>query len=394
MKVCRPALCVALLLLASVAPAFSDNPAAGAPYELHAILSLTGPAAFLGMREQKSFDAFAEFVNRTGGIHGRPIKFVYSDDGTSPQTAVQLAGPIIAGHVPAFFGPTLSGACRAVAAMISASGPVQYCLSPLLHPAAGSYVFTAMVSSTDMMTAQIRYFRERGWTRVAAIASTDASGQDFSAGLDAALRLPENKNVQFVANEKFNPTDLTIAAQANRIKAASPQAILALTSGTPFGTVLQGLRDAGVGVPVGASNANMLVSQLQGYGSFLPTELYFAGFRSMVEGSARPGPIRNAQDVYFGALRTAKVTPDVGTAITWDAAMLVVDALRHAPADATADQVHDYIENVPSWTGINGVYNFHDGSQRGLSTNALLIDRYDPKAAAFVPVSRPGGLLK
>ena len=73
------------------------------------ILSLTGVAAFLGRSAQRDFERVETYVNAHGGIKGRPIKFVISDDQTSPQVAVQLTNQLIAKNVPLMLGPSTPG---------------------------------------------------------------------------------------------------------------------------------------------------------------------------------------------------------------------------------------------------------------------------------------------
>jgi hypothetical protein len=50
--------------------------------------------------------------------------------------------------------------------------------------------------------------------------------------------------------------------------------------------------------------------------------------------------------------------------------------------------------NLHGWAGINGIYDFRDGAQRGIGQRALVIDRWDKVNGEFIPVSRPGGYLK
>ena len=87
--------------------------------------------------------------------------------------------------------------CNAMAPLMR-NGPVQYCLSPGIHPPAGSYTLTASVSTFDLANALIRYFRMQGWTRIALMTSTDASGQDAERGLNQIIALAENKDVTVV----------------------------------------------------------------------------------------------------------------------------------------------------------------------------------------------------
>ena len=365
--------------------------AAQPPYELNVILSLTGPGAFLGTHIAQSYAVIEKLINAKGGIDGRPLKFVIADDATNPQTAVQLANAVIAKSVPVFLGPNIGGACGAVSSLAAKGGPVMYCLSPLLRPVAGSFVFIAMPTSQDMLSTQVRYFRNRGWSRLAIISSTDASGQDFDAGLASALALPENKSVEVVAHEHFNGSDLSVAAQISRMKSAAPQAVIVLTTGPALGTVLQAIHDAGLAGPVAAANSNMISAQLEQYHAFLPAQLFFAGFRSVTEGAAGPGPIREAQRAYFDAFRAEHVRPDIGNDVGWDAAMIVVSALKRLGPTATPEQVRSYISDLHDWVGINGVYDFRDGSQRGVGAQALVVDRFEPDGSRFVPVSRPAG---
>ena len=58
------------------------------PYKIHAVLPLTGGAAFLGKGEQQALQLFEKLINQEGGIAGQPLEFVYHDDQTSPQTTV------------------------------------------------------------------------------------------------------------------------------------------------------------------------------------------------------------------------------------------------------------------------------------------------------------------
>ena len=55
----------------------------------------------------------------------------------------------------------------------------------------------------------MRYARNRGWNRLAFITPTDASGQDGDQAIDAALAMPENKDMTLVRREHFNGTDVT-----------------------------------------------------------------------------------------------------------------------------------------------------------------------------------------
>ena len=380
---------VALLLgFVGVAPA----PAAD-PVDVHVVLSLTGGAAFLGKAEQQSIQLIERITNERGGIGGRPLHFVVADDQSSPQMAVQITNGILAKNVPILLGSDLTAPCAAMMPLVEKSGPTMYCFSPGINPPAGGYVFSASAATRADAIALVRYFRLRGWTRLGVITSTDASGQAFETSFDRALALPENKTVEAVDRQHFQTADLSIAGQAAHLKAANPQAIICWTTGTPFGTLLRGLHDVGYDGPVAGGNGNMNYAQLKQYGAFLPHELYFPGKPALAAGTP-PGPIRDAQSVYFKAFDTIGVHPDLGNNIAWDPTLIVVQALQKLGPNARPDQFRDYLLNFHGWTGVNGVYDFRDGEQRGIGINSIIMDRWDPDNVRFIAVSRPGGYLK
>ena len=193
-------------------------------------------------------------INKAGGIHGQDLHFIVHDDQTNPQTAVQLANQVIASKPAIVLGSTLVALCSAMAALMQ-NGPVMYCFSPGIHPAAGSYVFSSNVSTEDLASGQIRYFRLMGWTRIAIMTSADATGQDAERVLDNVLALPENKDVTIVDRAHFNITDVSVAAQIEHIREAKPQAFIAWTSGSPIATVFKGIVQAGLDIPVATTDS-------------------------------------------------------------------------------------------------------------------------------------------
>jgi len=366
---------------------------AQAPATLHipVIISLTGLAAFIGHGEQQDLKLVEALVNKQGGVNHRPIAFDISDDTSNPQTAVQLMNGVIAQKAPILIGPGLTQDCNATTPLVRDRGPVAYCLSPGINPVAGGFIFSANVSLRDCAIVAVRYFRERGLTRLAILSSTDATGQEIDQDWDIAKSLPENRTIQYVAREHFNLTDVTVSAQIARIKAANPQALLTWSVGPAFGTELHGIADGGLDVPVLGSNGVMIYNQLEQYKGFMPKELIFNGVLASSYESLGSGPVKDAQTVFFNAFKSIGVKPDFPNMLAWDPALIVVDAYKHLGFDATAQQFREYINGLHGFVGITGVYDFRDGTQHGVGQNAIIMSRWDPVKAEFVPVSKRGG---
>ena len=173
-------------------------------------------------------------------------------------------------------GSSLVGMCLAMAPLME-DGPVHYCLSPAIHPKPGSYTFSSSSSSIDQIAAVMRYYRMKGWTKLATFETTDASGQDGDRAIDAVLDYPENKGVmQKVVDEHFNPTDIAVAAQIERIKASGAQAMIALDDRRPGSDRVQRHVQAGLDIPVAPTSGNQTFAAMQQWESFLPKQLILA----------------------------------------------------------------------------------------------------------------------
>lgn len=369
-------------------------PPAGAqqqPFEINAVLSLTGGNAFLGNEEREALEVAESVVNATGGIRGRPVKFAIADDQTNPQDSVQLVSALIAKNVPVILGLGISSACKAVTPLVVTKGPVTVCFTPAIEPPPGGYVFSSTCTTIDTISVGIRYLRVHGWTKIALVAANDATGADVENKVKTVLALAENASVQLVDNERFTATDISLAAQMAHIKASGAQAVYVGATGTPFGTVLHGMHDAGLDVPVYTNVSNMTYDQMNDYAQFLPREVAFSGMIGMMPGIVPAGPVRNAQSQFFTAMRAHDLRETSGHNLSWDATMMVVDAFRHLGTDATAAQLHAYLESLHDWAGINGDYDFRDGTQFGVGQRSIVVFHWDPAKHDFTAVSRPGG---
>ena len=97
--------------------------------------------AFVGTEQRQALNALETYVNKTGGIGGRPLKFVIADDQSNPQVTVQLGQALVAKHVPLILGPTGPDTCAALTPpLVTADGPLLDCFAPTGQAARGGYV--------------------------------------------------------------------------------------------------------------------------------------------------------------------------------------------------------------------------------------------------------------
>jgi len=291
-------------------------------------------------------------------------------------------------------GSSITGMCNATAPLLK-DGPVDYCLTPGVRPAPGSYVFASTIPTQSELIALIRYFRLNGWTRIAELSSTDATGQDADLNVDAALKLPENVDVKMIERLHFNPTDLSVTAQLERIKGSGAQALIAWTTGTQVATIFRGMLQAGLDIPIGTSPGNQTFESFAQFADFLPKHLimpsaYYPEHDGIYTLDSR---VEKTQQDMYRELAAENLRADNSTATAWDPALIIISALRHLGLAARPEQIRNYIVNLTDFPGVDGLYNFKKSPQRGLDDSDCVMTTYDPKSKRWVWLSAPGGEL-
>jgi branched-chain amino acid transport system substrate-binding protein len=211
--------------------------------------------------------------------------------------------------------------------------------------------------------------------------------------VDEVLARPENKDVKLVAREHFNPTDISVTAQIERIKASGAQAIVAGVTGSPAATVFKGMVQTGLDIDVAPTSGNEVFAQMEQWASFLPKGLVMGSdVFPEHEGVWKLDPrVEAAQQVMYAALEKHGLKADNIVATCWDAGLIVIDALRTAGPDATAEQIRNYIATHTNFAGVNGIYDFKANPERGLGPDSAIVVRYDPQAKAWAWLTQPGG---
>jgi len=382
-----------LIAAGALVASLSSAALAAGTYDINVVLPLTGSAAFVGQGERDSLLALQDQINASGGIADDKLNFIFHDDQTQPQLAVQLTTQIVGSQPAVVMGSSLVAMCLAMAPLVE-NGPLQYCLSPGIHPKAGSYVFSTSSSSTDQIAAVVRYYRMMGWTKIATLMTTDASGQDGDRSVAEVLQLPENKGkIDLLIQEHFTPSDVSVAAQMARIKGSGAQAIIAWTTGAPAATVFRSMAQQGVDLPVAPTSGNQTFAAMKQWQAFLPKQLILASalYPQHPPGVKLDPAVESAQQLMNASLAKRGLKADNMVATTWDAGLIVASGLRKLGSGATAAQLRQYIDALTDFAGVDGTYNFSKYPQRGLGPESSTVTTYDAKTDSWVWLSQPGG---
>lgn len=361
------------------------------PYVIHAIVSRTGAGSVLGSREAQALQILAAQVNAKGGIDGHQIEMSIQDNQTNPATAVSLATPLISSGVPFIINGSIVAPDQAVDALVGQNGPFIYDLSPIENPSPGSMIFAAGLSLRFDAEAYLTFLKSKGLTKIAEITSTDGTGVDGYKQLVSALKLPQFSTMHLVAHQTFDPTAVNVTSQLSVIKAANPQAIVIWTTGTPLGTVLNGMSSLGMeNTPTVTDNGNASHALLTHFASVLPKALYFPTPPLYLPPADITNPAVKAQVVAFdSAVTAAGGHPGNPWGLAWDPANLLIGAIKKLGVTATAKQIQNYMEHLSNVPGVFGLYNTSSSHHHGLTVSDIYMTTWN--GSSFVQASGAGG---
>lgn len=353
------------------------------------LLPLTGGGAFLGQKEQQALEILQTEVNQQGGVDGRTLHFAIYDDQTSPKVAVQDLAEIKG--APAILGPSLTATCNAVDATIT-NQMVDYCFSPVIQPKPHSYVFSAMESAPDFVRADLTYLKAQGIRNIGILYSNDASGHAITAVTLSLLKDPSFSDIHVVDQESYSVNAVSVGSQIAKLAAAKPQALFIWATGAPIEVALRGVSQSPLtNLPVFIDDGNMTYDEMNQYSAFLPHQLYFGSGGWDAYPVLPDGPQKTEQKAFLDGFKARGIKPDIGDAQAWDPALLIIDAYKQYGPNATAQQIHQFIESQSHWVGIFGTYDFTTGDQRGLNRQDVWVYRWNPSSKSWDVVSQAGG---
>jgi branched-chain amino acid transport system substrate-binding protein len=365
-----------------------QNARAADPLDVPVILPLTGSGAFGGNGFKNDLVAAQDSINAKTPV----LRLQFHDDQTNPQQAVQVMAQIAPSHPLVVLGSSIVASCNAIAPFTTAAGPVLFCMSPSFNPKPGSFGFVTGVPTGVQIGTLLTYLRAKGLTRIASLNTTDATGQNGDHDLQTALADPQGNGITLVAQTHFNPTDLTVTAQLEQIRASGAQAVFAWTTGTPLATVFKGMTQTGLDIPVATTAGNQTFEEMAAFSSFLPNHLLIASaLFPPHDGLLSLDPrVEAEQHRMYAALTARGLKPDV-SAEAWDAGLIVAAALQKLGADATPETMRKFVAGLTDFPGANGIYNFVAHPQRGLGPDSATVVTYDRAQPSWTWLSQPGG---
>jgi branched-chain amino acid transport system substrate-binding protein len=360
------ALVAALAVAAGAAPASAADPT----LKIGALMSITGPASFLGAPEARTLEMLAEQLNAKGGVAGRKIELVIKDTGGSPEKAVSFAKQLIEeDQVFAIIGPPTSGETMQVKAIAEeAKVPLLSCAAAeaIVNPVA-RWVFKVAQKDKDAIGLIFAQMKKMKATEIAVLSSNTGFGK---AGKDLINKLAAEQGIKIVMDETYDKAATDLTAEVTKVKASGAKALLNWSIEPAQSIVIKNARQIGLTIPIFQSHGFANINYVKAAGAAAEGVIFPASAIIVADSLPAKHPQKQLLLEYKKAYESRyKEDASAFGAYAHDAFGILVKALQEKGADR--EKVRDAIEATKGWAGASGVFNLSATDHNGLGPEAF-----------------------
>jgi branched-chain amino acid transport system substrate-binding protein len=345
---------------------------ASAQIKIGAVLSVTGPASFLGDPEKKTLEIYVDEINAKGGVNGQKLQLVVYDDAGNADNARTFATRLVEeDKIVAMVGGSTTGATLAMIPVfeeakipfISLAGAIQ-----IIEPVR-SWVFKT--PHTDKMACEKIYtdLKSRNLTTIALISGTDAFGKSMH---DQCVAVAPKAGIKIALEESYGPRDSDMTPQLTNIRNnASVQAVVNPGFGQGPAIVTRNYSQLGIKLPLYQSHgvASKQFIDLAGpaaEGVRLPAAALLIADKLPNNDPQKPVVVNYTRTYQQ---KTGQAVSTFG-GHAYDGLMILVQAMQRAKS-ADKAKVRDEIERTKGYIGTGGIVNMSPTDHMGLNLSAF-----------------------
>jgi branched-chain amino acid transport system substrate-binding protein len=363
-----------LSAILAFALAFLAATVAEAQIRIGAILSISGPGAAMGVGYKGAFDFLPQEVA------GQKIEYIIRDDATDAENAFKIGQKLISeDRVDALIGPSLYTSDIAVQPLANAAHVPMIAMAPLIpEPAKFPYSFAVAQPLPLMVSVVFKYMHAHGIRTVGFIGFSDGWGDQVHA---AALAAAKTEGIGIIADERYARTDTTVQAQALRLMAARPDAVMMGNSATPAVLPVAALRRLGYRGGIYGNHGIVSPAFIRVGGAAMEGVIADTSPVAVYEQLADDNPIKPVATAFMAAYTKkfgpASVNPFAG--YSYDAMLLIAHAIPAALAhgkpgtEAFRAALRDAIEQTHELVGVSGIYNMSPTDHNGQDARAAVL---------------------
>jgi branched-chain amino acid transport system substrate-binding protein len=348
------------------------GPEASAQVKIGAVLSVTGPASFLGDPEKKTLEMYVAEINEKGGVNGQKLQLVVYDDGGDANNARTFATRLVEeDKVIAMIGGTTTGSTLAMipvfedAALpfISLAGAAQ-----IIQPVR-KWVFKTPHTDTMACEKIFADIKRRNLSKVALISGSGG----FEKSMEAeCVKVAPKAGISIVHQESYGPRDTDMTPQLTNIKGkADVQAVINPGFGQGPAIVTRNYRQLDIKLPFYQSHGVASKQFIELAGAAAEGVRLPAAALLVAEKLPSSDPQR-AVVVSYKQTYERKTSQPVSTfgGHAYDGLMILTEAAKRARGWDKA-KVRDEIEKTKGFIGTAGVVNMSAADHMGLDLSAF-----------------------
>ena len=336
-----------------------------------AVLSVTGPASFLGEPEKNTVLMMVDEVNAAGGLLGKKLEAVILDDETDVNKAVLGAQRLIRmDKVVAVLGPTTSGNTLAIMQNVAAAEVpmISFSAAEKIVSPVNPWIFKNPQSDRHAVARILEHAKGRGYKKLAILTVSDGFGQ---AGREVLKELVPAGGFELMADEVYGPKDTDMTAQLTKIKSVSPDAVICWGTNPGPAVVAKNRVQLGMTTPLYMSHGVASKKFIELAGEAAEGLMLPAG-KLIVAAQLPDSDPQKKVLMDYTKMYDEKFHQPVSTfgGHGWDGVMLFAEAVKKA-GSAEPKAVRDSLEKIKDFVGVGGIFSFSPTDHNGLDASAF-----------------------
>jgi branched-chain amino acid transport system substrate-binding protein len=246
-------------------------PAAGAqpnPIVVGASVSLSGPYAASGKYAIEGTQLWVDDVNKRGGLLGRPVKLIYYDDKSDPNTGVQLYEKLITSdHADLIVGPYSSAVTSATSTVAEKHKMVMLgseAADAKIYSRGYKFNFQAQTQAGKYMLGALNLAKAHGYKTLAMLAEDTAFPKAVSSEV---AKMAGEFGLKVVFNETYAKGSSDYSALLTRVKQLAPDVLFANSYLPDAQGIIRQCRELGVDAKIFAVAVGAAEPQFANLGS-------------------------------------------------------------------------------------------------------------------------------
>ncbi len=356
---------------------------ARADIRIGVVLSLTGPAASLGIPENDTIKLWPQTMGN------EKVVVTVLNDNSDPTAAATAARKLITeNQVDVLIGSSVTPPSPS---MVEVAGESKVALLSLagggaiVEPQEGNRKWAFKFSPTETFSTNVivDHALKNHVKTVGVIGLANAYGDGFVKNFE---RIATAKGLKIVASERYATTDTSVVGQVVKVLAAKPDAIYIAASGTPGALPQIELANRGWSGPTyqtqGVANADYLrVGGKAVEGTFMTTAPVLVA-EQLADGDPVKKPAVEYVERFEGTYGPA--TRSLFGATAWDVFSMLRQVLQTPAVKAAKPGTPEYraairdgMENLKNFVSSEGVFNMSDRDHNGVDATCQVLVRVE-----------------